>query len=187
MKIKNRTRKILFAILVCVCSLEFLSCNSKPKFDSVGVGGDFSLQGPGNKSWQLSQNSKKINLIFFGYTSCPDFCPMTLDKYKKVNQLLGSANKDLQIVFISVDSERDSVDKLQSYVHFYTLNGLGLTGTKVEIDKVVKLFAASYQKNANSIDHSTYTYLVDDQMQTRYLFRHSDPPEKIVEIIKLLL
>jgi len=177
----------LFLIIGFFLAIGFASCSPKVKLEPVGVGGDFTLQGPGNKAWKLSQNSKKINLIFFGYTSCPDFCPMTLEKYKKVNQLLGSANKDVQFIFISVDGETDTVDKLQSYVHFYVPNGVGVTGSKQDVDKVVKLYAASYEKNGELVDHSTYSYLVDDLMETRYLFRHSDPAEKIVEIIQLLL
>jgi len=162
-------------------------CKPKIELESVGVGGDFTLLGPENKPWQLSQNSKKINLVFFGYTSCPDFCPITLEKYKKLNLLLKSANKDIQFIFISVDAERDSIDKLQSYVHFYVPNGVGVTGSKQEIDKVAKLFGASYQKKGELVDHSTYSYLLDDKMTTRYLFRHSDTPEKLAEIIQLLL
>lgn len=162
-------------------------CKKSSGLDDVGVGGDFVLTNAGGRDWKFSENAKDINLVFFGYTACPDYCPMTLSKLKKVNQLLGKDSERVQIVFISVDGVRDKPENLKRYVDYYVTNGVGLVGSKPSIDEVAKLYGASYSPNGEFIDHSTYTYLLDKDLKTRYLFRHADTAEKLVEIIRLLL
>jgi protein SCO1/2 len=176
----------LILLFIFLFSMNFCGKTSE-KMQDVGVGGDFTLVGPQEKKWTLSQNSKKVNLVFFGYMSCPDFCPMTLSKLKQVNEILGEKQKNVQIIFVSVDSKRDSLDRLQTFVQYYVPNGIGVTGDKKDVDAVVKMYGASYSQNGQFIDHSTYLYLLDDKTKTRYLFRHADPAKKIAEIIQLLL
>lgn len=175
-----------FLFILLIASGAFF-CKKSSGLDDVGIGGDFVLTEAGGKDWKFSENAKDINLVFFGYTACPDFCPMTLSKLKRVNQLLGKDSERVQIVFISVDSLRDKPENLKEYVNFYVPNGVGLVGSKSSIDEIAKLYGASYSQNGEFIDHSTYTYLLDKDLKTRYLFRHADTEAKLVEIIKLLL
>lgn len=164
------------------------NCQKNPTIQQLDIGGDISLTTKGNKNWQLSQNLKPINLIFFGYTSCPDYCPMTLAKYKKLNQLLGEEKNKVQYIFISLDTKKDTPDSVQNYVDFYVENGIGLIGSEEQIQKVIKEFKAFYQVNPDgSIDHSTYTFLVDKNGKTRYLFRHQQNPNEMLHIIQFLL
>ncbi|WCL48947.1 SCO family protein [Leptospira sp. GIMC2001] len=183
---RNLWVRISYLVIVGILFLSTVDCK-KEDFTPVGIGGDFSLIGMDGKNWKLSENAKPINLIFFGYTSCPDYCPMTLSKLSKVKKQLGNDADQVQIVFISVDSKKDNYKNIQSYVSFYDPNAIGLVGDKNQIDSVVKLFGAHYEVNDSTIDHSTYLYLLDDKTTTRYLFKHADSPEKIVEIIRLLL
>lgn len=157
------------------------------------IGGDFTLTisaGPGSsrgKKWTLSENLRDVNLVFFGYMSCPDYCPMTLTKFKKLNAILGEGMNRVQFVFVSVDAERDRVDQLQSYVQFFVHNGVGLTGSPEEVSQVATQYKAKYSRTGDSIDHTTSIYAVDRSLKVRYVFAHSDPPEKLAEILRLLL
>lgn len=148
-------------------------------------GGDFILESADVKQWKFSQNLKEVNLVFFGYTSCPDYCPTTLSKFKKLNGILGEDRDRVQYIFISVDSEKDKVDQLKAYVDFYVPNGIGLAGSKEIVDEVVSNYKSSYTRNGDFIDHSTYVYLIDGNLKTRYMFRHADSAQSMAKIIQL--
>ncbi len=175
--------KTLF-FLTAIVSLT--SC-TKTQLDILPLGGDFTLVSYENQNWNLKQNAKTINLIFFGYTTCPDYCPNTLSKFKKLNQSLGKTAEEVQYIFISVDPKRDTPEILKKYIEFYISNGIGLTGSKEEIDKIVHNYKANYEVNGNFIDHSTYVYLVDKNVQTRYLFKHKDTIDLMKQIILYLV
>lgn len=164
----------------------FNSCK-KAKLETLNIGGDFTLVSHENPTWNFKQHAKKVNLIFFGYTSCPDYCPTTLSKFKSLNYSLGDVAKDVQYVFISVDPKRDKPEVLKKYVDFYIPNGVGLTGTPEQIDEVVQKYKANYEVNGDFIDHSTYVYLVDQNLQTRYLFKHKDTIDYMKQIISYVL
>lgn len=164
-----------------------ISCSTKSNLDDLGIGGEIHLVSKSEKSWKLSEKAKKVNLVFFGYTTCPDFCPMTLSKFKKLNQLLGDKAENVQYIFIGLDHKKDTPERLQEYVNFYVPNAVGLSGSEEELQKTVSDYKGSYSWNGNLIDHSTYTYLVDDALKTRYLFKHKDTAEHLAEIIRLLL
>ncbi|MCC5814808.1 MAG: SCO family protein [Leptospira sp.] len=179
-------QKKIILILITISGLIF-SCGQKEKFENLGIGGEIKLQSLSDKEWVLSKNTKPINLVFFGYTACPDFCPMTLAKFKKLNQILGKDQEKVQYIFVSLDHKRDTPEKLDDYVKFYVPNGVGLSGSEQEIAKVLDDYKGSFSWNGDFIDHSTYTYLVDAELKTRYLFKHKDSPESLAKIIRLLL
>jgi protein SCO1/2 len=182
---KNQIR----LMLTCTILLGLISCGGKSKeeFSDIGVGGDFTLRSFEIPEWKFSDQKKKWNLLFFGYTACPDYCPMTLSKLKKVNESLKEKSKTYQILFVNLDSSQNDPEKIQSYLNFYVPNGVGLTGSESEIQSIAKLYAASFAKNGKLIDHSTYIYLIDENLKTRYLFRYGDSPEEIEKILRLVL
>lgn len=179
-------RQINFCYLFVIFFFVFSSCK-KPQLENLGIGGDFTLISEENPHWNFRDNAKPINLIFFGYTSCPDYCPTTLSKFRNLNQALGENSKNVQYIFISVDPNRDKPQVLKKYIEFYVPNGVGLTGSKEQVDEVVEKYKASYEINGNFIDHSTYVYLVDKNLQTRYLFKHKDKVENMKQIISYIL
>ncbi len=178
----------VFVALGLFSSICLQSCKENaPSLTDWEMGGDFELSSKDNPRWKFSEQAKEANLIFFGYTSCPDYCPMTLSKFQKVNTLLGKKKSQVQYVFISLDDRHDNPEILDRYVRFYVENGVGLVGAPDQIQKVISAYKGSFQRNERFIDHSTYTYLVDKNLKTRYIFKHADPPEKIVELVLLLL
>ena len=103
---------------------------------------DFALTDQNGRSFHLSQLRGKVVLLFFGYTHCPDACPTTMAKLSRVSKLLGPDAGSVMILFASVDPDRDTPNILKSYLAYFHMNSIGLTGTKEEIDAVVKQYGA---------------------------------------------
>ena len=194
------------------CSIALLSCASDssdedavrveptvelprdvpPLKDYGGIGGAFELQDQRGELFRLEQLEGRPAMLFFGYTYCPDICPVTLSKMAAVYRLLDLEPTDLQTIFITVDPERDTQEKLAEYLAYFQIGALGLTGTLDKIDAVVRQYGGYYTLNKQEesadyfADHSTYTYLIDQQGQVRFLFRHDDSPEYMAAVSRQL-
>ena len=98
----------------------------------------------------------------------------------RVYQLLDEHQQELTTLFVTVDPKRDTQEKLAEYLDYFAIDAIGLRGAKEEIDQVVRQYGAHYslgeQQDAYLVDHSTYTYLIDQQGKVRFLFRQSDGP-----------
>jgi protein SCO1/2 len=156
--------------------------------------GNFTLTRTSGESFQLKDLRGKIVLLFFGYTSCPDACPNTLAKLQRAFNLLSKEQiKQVRTVFVSVDPERDNPKLLKEYVEYFGVNAIGLTGTKAEIDKVVKAYLAHYMiipgqtSNWYSINHTTTVFLHDGQGKVRYRLLYEETPEQLAEAIRKYL
>jgi len=152
--------------------------------------GDFTLTDDNGKIFHLRDHRGKVVLLFFGYTSCPGVCPLTLDKLARARTLLGAASQEVMTVFVTVDPQRDTSARLKEYLGYFDINAVGLTGTKTQIDEVVHAYNAFYLKvPANSalgytINDTNIVYLIDKQGKVRYLFHQDDSPEKMAKVIK---
>lgn len=135
---------------------------------SVPQGGDFTLHSAG-KDVSLHDYKGKGVVLYFGYTSCPDVCPVSMSKLAKAMKKLSPEDQaKLQVVFVSVDHRGDTPEKAQSYASYFMPGAVGLTGSKAEIDSVVKLYGAGYmiedtKKSAMgySVQHPTSFFLVN--------------------------
>ena len=163
----------LFFSLVTFCSAPL------PVFE---FGSDFILTDQNGKEFKLSDHTEKNKLMFFGYLSCPDFCPVTMAKISGVLKSMNSG-EDFQIIYISVDPERDTAEKLQAYTAAFNGNIVALTGKIDNIQKIAQDYKAAFQKAESgsalgyTIDHTTRVYLLDKQNRVRHLFRYPDSPE----------
>jgi len=152
----------------------------------------FSLIDQNNKPFTLKQLHNKSTLIFFGYTSCPDICPTTLATlnqiYKKLKGTL--SYKNLNIVFISVDPQRDTTDNLREYMKYFNKDFLGVTGNKDDIDLFIKQFNAAYIIEEKTLDedyqisHASSIFLVSPQADIIASF---SPPHNSKTIISQLV
>jgi protein SCO1/2 len=131
--------------------------------------------------------------VFFGYTRCPDVCPMMLAKLSRVYAQLGPDGRAVRTLFISVDP-RDTPAELAKYLSYFgAIPATGLTGTKQQIDHAVKEFAASYEiVDSGSaagplVNHTTTLYVVDPDGNIRLKFNHVDGPEAILEAMKKVM
>jgi protein SCO1/2 len=144
-------------------------------------------------TFRLSNQREKIVLLFFGYTSCPDVCPTTLAEMKQVMDLLRDDAQHVQVVFISVDPERDDPERIQSYANHFHSSFLGLTGTEAELTpiwsgySIVREVVESDSALGNIINHTARLFLVDTQGNLRLSYAYQTPVEDIVHDIRLLL
>ncbi len=143
--------------------------------------------------FRLSDQRGKIVLLFFGYTSCPDVCPTTLAELKLVMDELGDAAASVQVVFISVDPERDTQEKIQKYVEHFNPGFLGLTGSMDELQVVWDDYGVYRSVNPSAsalgyiVDHTARITLIDGDGNLRLSYGFQTPVEDIVHDIKLLL
>lgn len=157
--------------------------------EPLSIGGDFVLIDHDGEPFRLAEQNRPI-LLFFGYAHCPDFCPQTLARIARVYHLLGGG--DFLTAFVSVDPDRDTPDALKIYLSHFDIPAIGLTGTRDSINAVIRRYGGFYEvSNQESaagplIDHSLYTYLIDRNGDVRFLFRHSDTPENMVNVLRQL-
>ncbi len=132
----------------------------------------------------------KWSFLFFGYTHCPDVCPATLSVLTKVDSRLEEMNgqgSDMQIIFISVDPERDTPKHLSDYMAYFNKNFTAATGDKTEIDSFTRQYGSGYQKGAQTTDenylvnHTSAIFLTDPQARLVAAFSQPHNPETIVE------
>lgn len=157
---------------------------------AVPTGGDFVLQSKYGE-FDLRDYRGKLVLIYFGYTFCPDICPTNLSHLTQaLNELKQDELSKIQPVFISVDPERDSLEQLDNYVKYFHKSLIGITGDESTIASIAKKYGAAYQKVTGEsqggylIDHSSFTYLVDQDGQLKESFPHASDPLFMVNTIR---
>ncbi len=137
---------------------------------------DFELQDYDNRSFTRAQLKDHWTLLFFGYTSCPDVCPLTLtvlkDVYRRLEETTYAA--DTQVVFVSVDPKRDSLVTLKRYVQYFHPTFKGVTGSEGQLQRLTKPLGIFYQYQGEGEDyvvhHSSAMLLVDPAGNLRALF-----------------
>ncbi len=186
--------KILFVLLVLGLSLSLGGCEERDEryqdYKLINPSRDFTLKDQDGKWFHLKDHRDEVVLLFFGYISCPDVCPTTFSKLARVYTLLADKRQKVLTVFVSVDPERDTPEKLKEYLDFFNVHAVGLTGTKEEVDAVADAYKITYEKVDTSsalgymINHTDYLFLIDKSGKVRYLFRPQDKAEKIAEVVK---
>jgi protein SCO1 len=134
---------------------------------------DFSLQGSNGRELKLSQYRGKVVVLGFGFTSCPDVCPTTLGTLAQARRELGAAATNLQVVYITVDPERDVPAQMKRYLAAFDPTFVGGTGSAEQLAAVRKDYGISAEKkvfgDSYSYMHSSFTYLIDRNGKIRAL------------------
>lgn len=197
-------RTLLIAAIIILTGLLtwMLSWNPSPPRElnqqaslsgSKPVGGEFTFQsykGP----VKLSDFRSRVVLIYFGYTWCPDICPTNLGMISlALDALSESERSQVQVLFISVDPERDGVERLREYGAYFHPRILGITGAPEVVAEVAGRYGASYRKadqrseSEYVVDHTAYTYLVDPQGKLVEILPHATPAEVMAPLIRKYL
>jgi protein SCO1/2 len=143
--------------------------------------------------FRLSEQKGKVNLIFFGYTSCPDFCPTTLAEMKLLMEALDTDADHVQVLFITVDPENDTPKKIQEYVNRFNPNFIGLSGNQAELEPIWQGYNIFREVTNQStalgtiINHTVRLNLIDIDGNLRLSYAYGTPYTDIVADIKLLL
>jgi protein SCO1/2 len=154
------------------------------------IGGPFTLTDHTGRLRSDTEFRGKLMLIYFGYTFCPDICPTDLMTIAQSLDALGEAGAAVQPIFITVDSERDTIERLAEYVSSFHPRLIGLTGPPQDIHKVALAYKAYYAKKENgsgedyTIDHTGVTYLVGREGQYLGFVPPQTSLERLIEVIR---
>ena len=176
------------------------ACSPKPEFKNIDITGstafgkDFSLLDPDGKVRTLADFKGKVVVMFFGYTQCPDICPTTLTEMQQVMSILGPQSDKVQVLFVSVDPQRDTAAILKQYVPAFDPRFLGLRPTDdAALEKVAKDFKIYYKKvpgtspDSYTMDHTAGSYAFDPDGRLRLYIKHAQGPETLAHDLKELL
>ena len=169
-----------------------------PSFKATDITGaeygkSFQLTDHTGKARTLADFSGKAVVIFFGFTNCPDVCPTTLAGMRAAMEKLGDDAKRVQVLFVTIDPERDTQALLAQYVPSFDPSFLGLYGDADATARVAKEFKVFYQKvpgttpGSYTMDHSAGSYVFDPQGRLRLYIRHGANPDDIASDLKRLL
>lgn len=154
---------------------------------------DFTLADQHGQAFRLSENKGNIVLMFFGYSNCPDVCPVTLSDFKKVKAELGPQAERVRFVFITTDPERDTPERLSEYLEFFDPAIIGLTGSRAELEPVWDAYGV-YQAKVETessagylVDHTSRVYLIDTDNNFRMTFQFGTEPRAMAGDIAELL
>jgi len=186
----------------CIAALliALTACSPKPEFKNIDITGstafgkDFNLLDPDGKVRTLADFKGKAVLMFFGYTQCPDICPTTLTEMQQVMTLLGPQSDKVQVLFVTVDPERDTAAILKQYVPAFDPRFLGLRpADAAALEKVAKDFKIYYKKvpgtspGSYTMDHTAGSYAFDPEGRLRLYIKHAQGPETLAHDLKELL
>lgn len=196
----NRTRLTIIAVLVIglgalAVAMWSSMLGQKPvasrTIDSAySIGGPFALTDQYGKLQTEAILKGKWTAVFFGFTYCPDICPLTLQSLDQTRQKLGKDGDKLQFVFITVDPERDTPEVMKAYLNSggFPKGVIGLTGTPEQIAAAARAYRATYQKVGEGKDytmnHTSVVYLMNPRGEFAVPLTHGLPPEKAAEVIR---
>jgi protein SCO1/2 len=186
--------------LCCVLALTACEKPQSPKvpFANTDITGldyakGFTLTDHNGKPRTLADFKGKVVVVFFGYTQCPDVCPTTLSELAGIKKALGSEAERLQVIFITLDPQRDTPELMAGFVPAFDSSFLGLWGEQAVIDKVAKDFKVFAQKvpskdsKSYTIDHTAGSYVFDDQGHIRLFVRHGQGVDGLQKDLQRLL
>ena len=157
------------------------------------VGGDFQLVNQDGQAVDQTMLNGKWSLVFFGFTYCPDYCPTTLGMLAATKARLGDKADDLQIVFVSVDPERDTPQALKDYLSSdgFPEGVIGLTGAPEQVAAAARVYRAAYQKVGEGDDytmnHSLTIYLMGPDGKFRSALAHDMGPDRAAQMIERVM
>ena len=183
---------LLIAVLLAACD------GDGPKFKSTDItGADYgrvlSLTDPSGKRRNLEEFRGKVVVVFFGYVHCPDVCPTTLGDLANVMKQLGQDADRVQVLFVTLDPERDTASVIAGYTAAFDPRFLGLYGSADETRRVASEFKVFYEKRPGSqpgdysVDHSAQSYVIDPQGRLRLFVRHGRIAADLPDDIRTLL
>ncbi|MFP5404383.1 MAG: SCO family protein [Gammaproteobacteria bacterium] len=190
------------AALAALAALVLVACEPAsappPNFQATDITGapfarDFTLTDHHGATRSLADFRGKAVAVFFGYTHCPDVCPTTLADFAAALKQLGPLASKVQVIFVTVDPERDTPELLRQFVPAFDPSFLGMYTDAESLERLAKEFKVVYQKSSVKadddylIDHSAGTYVYDAQGRLRLLMPYGSSPDAIANDLRTLL
>lgn len=163
-------------------------------FDPPRIAPDFTVRGSDGKELKLSQYRGKLVLLEFGYTSCVDVCPVSLGMLAEARRQMGAQASQLQVIYVTVDPERDTPDRMRNYLRAFDPTFIGATGTPQQMARVRQDYGITATKKMidgsktdYTVGHSSYLYFVDRKGSLRALLPFGRTAADVVHDATLLL
>lgn len=163
-------------------------------FDPPRAAPEFTLPASTGSEFKLESQRGKVVVLGFGFSHCPDVCPVTLAVLARVRKQLGEFAGDMQVIYVTVDPERDTPERLREYLGYFDKNFIGVTGTPAQLSAVREAYGilATRAENKDAPDgylvhHSTYVYLIDRAGMLRALVPYGKSADDIAHDMKILL
>ena len=152
---------------------------------------DFFLSGSNGSELKLGSYRGKVVIVAFGFTSCPDVCPITLATLAQAHRKLGAEGNELQVVYITVDPERDDAERMRTYLAAFDPTFIGGTGTAERLAAVRKEYGITATRHALGssylYSHSSFTYLIDREGKLRALMPYGHSADDYVHDLRILM
>jgi len=190
-------RRSLLRLLPAALVLALPGCDrAAPTYFSIDITGadygrDFRLTDPSGKERTLADFRGMVVMLFFGFTQCPDVCPTALARAVEVRNRLGADGERVQVVFVTVDPERDTPIVLKEYTAAFDPSFLGLYGDAEHTKVVAREFRVIYQKvptgSSYTMDHTALTFVFDSQGRLRLAVRHEQSADQLAADLRMLI
>ncbi|MDH5561334.1 MAG: SCO family protein [Deltaproteobacteria bacterium] len=183
----------LLLLIALLLGRSQLLANNLPHQNYKNLGGEIRLKDQFNKNFNLNKNLGKIIVLFFGYTNCPDICPVTLATMKEVKQDLGDYSREVLFIFITLDPVRDTPKVLRRYLRNIDPEFIGLRGSESQIAQTAENYSIRYSVYDKKsvldykIEHTPFAYLLDQDAKVVKIFPFNSNKNIILAMIKKLL
>ncbi|WP_421954669.1 SCO family protein [Polaromonas sp.] len=192
------TRRFTLLAGLASAALSLAGCNkpASPVFQGMDLTDhayvkDFRLTDTDGRERTLADFKGKLVMLFFGFTQCPDVCPTALARAVAIKGLLGVDGERLQVLFVTVDPERDSAAVLKAYMQVFDPGFIGLYGTLQQTRETANAFKVHYKKvptgASYTMDHSTFSYVFDFSGNLRLALRHNQSAEECAGDLRQLV
>ncbi|SDZ60112.1 protein SCO1/2 [Variovorax sp. YR266] len=193
------TRRFLLLSAGSLAALTTLAACDKvlpASFNGVDITGaryaqDFRLTDTDGHERTLADFKGKAVMMFFGFTQCPDVCPTALVRAAEIKRLLGADGERLQVIFVTVDPERDLPVVLKAYTQAFDPSFIGLYGDMQRTGETAKDFKVFYKKvptgSSYTMDHSAFSYVFDPKGKIRLVLRHEQSAEECAQDLRQIL
>lgn len=188
-------RRLLFGLVslfgLAACDQKETSKLHGVDLSTLPLAGTFQLRDFNGNLRSLNDFRGDVIVLLFGYTHCPDVCPTSLARAAQIKALLGDKGKKLQVLFVSVDPERDTPEILKAYTTAFDPTFIGLYGDAEQTANVAKAFGAFYRKapsgDSYTMEHSSLDYVIDTTGHLRFALRYEESAQDCVDDLQQLL
>lgn len=190
--------RVLLVIAAVVLAVLPVACGS-PEFkgsihEPAETAPDFTLVDQHGQPFRLGEQRGKVVLLFFGYTQCPDVCPITLSVWQQVETALGEQAARVRFAFVTVDPERDTPERLALHLGAFSPNFVGLTGSAAELEAVYAAYGVVHEKEMlpgsaaeYTVAHTASAFVIDPDGRWRLRETYGTTAEEIVHDVRVLL
>lgn len=194
----DRNASMRMLIVIIVLALGLTSCSTYEfkgaTIEPPDMATDFTLIDQDGQPFRLIDQRGKVVVLFFGYTNCPDICPATMSDMQVVMNRLGDKQDQLKVVFVTVDPERDTSERLKRFIGMFDSDIVGVTGDSSSLNAVYKAYGAGATRRdlpdsalGYAMDHTATSTVIDKQGQRRLLFGFGSPVDDMFSDLSALI